>query len=90
MAFHCFEMSKTCSLNPNNEKMNDAAAINNYKTSSKCGLYSNLICLIEISNKNISIYCDDLMSIVKAFAIYVRENSSRMSCNAKKFINFRN
>lgn len=23
--------------------------------------------------------CDDLMSIVKAFAIYVRENSSRMS-----------
>ena len=28
------------------------------------------------------------MSIVKAFAIYVRENSSRMSCNAKKVYKF--
>jgi len=45
---------------------------------------------LPISNiqKNISIYCDDLMSIVKAFAIYVRENSSRMSCNAKKVYKF--
>ena len=28
------------------------------------------------------------MSIVKAFAIYVRENSSRMTCNAKKAYKF--
>jgi len=38
-----------------------------------------------IQHNFISIYCDDLMSIVKAFAIYVRENSSRMSCNAKVY-----
>ena len=71
------------------QSKNDTAAIKEIlkkNKNSKCDSNGKIFCQIKLSKTtNISIYCDDLMSIVTAFAIYVRENSSRMSCNAKVY-----
>jgi len=71
-------------------KLDYFAAMNKYKNIANVQYGTNSLPNQIIQHNFISIYCDDLMSIVKAFAIYVRENSSRMTCNAKKLINFRN